>query len=144
MRHALYNVSRFSRITGHLPRRPGVYLMTNTVNGDCYVGSSANLRARASVHLSKMLRGVVAPKILASFRATGEQFDAFEFKVLEECEVGIRRVREAFWVESIRPNLNGHAVLCPFGGDLKARSAAARARSKLSRPLASPAETVKT
>jgi group I intron endonuclease len=36
----------------------GVYLITNTANGKCYVGSAVNFRSRFSIHRSDLRRGM--------------------------------------------------------------------------------------
>lgn len=65
--------------------KAGVYIIKNTVNNKCYIGSSININKRFAAHKSK-LRGNYHPNkfLQASWNKYGE--NVFEFKVLKECD----------------------------------------------------------
>ena len=51
----IYNVNvLFSdkKMQKEIPTKPGVYLITNTVNSKCYIGQAINLKNRLKSHIS--------------------------------------------------------------------------------------------
>lgn len=69
-----------------LPKSPGIYLITNKVNGKHYVGQTINLRKRLLKHLSDSLNNTRVEHILLykAFRKHG--IENFEVTILEEIE----------------------------------------------------------
>lgn len=65
--------------------KSGVYLITNTVNGYVYVGSSVSLSERFSVHRSRLNLGKHSnPRLQAAWNKYGES--SFTFSILEIVE----------------------------------------------------------
>lgn len=80
---------------------PGIYLITNMMNGKVYVGQSTNLYKRYSRHA----RSVNHPDqynrpIVAAFMKYG--IHNFEFSILELVSVDLLTVREQFWIDTMR------------------------------------------
>lgn len=83
----------------------GVYVLRNTVTGDCYVGQSADLVSRFKLHLWARRAGRSKNKELqASFILHGEA--AFEFKVLEFCDTAPAHCRETYWINELNSVFN--------------------------------------
>ncbi len=78
----------------------GIYVIRNKQNGKLYVGSSQNIHRRALEHKSELRRGVHDNDYLQkSWNKYGE--DAFQFEILEECEVAMLAEREQYWLDTI-------------------------------------------
>lgn len=83
----------------------GVYKIINTVNFKFYIGSSLSIYYRAKMHLSHLRRNVHGNKYLQrSFNKYGE--DKFTFEILEKCNKDIVRVREKYYIDSLKPHYN--------------------------------------
>lgn len=83
--------------TQSLTDSSGVYRIINCVNGKCYVGSSKNLSRRKKDHMRLLESGTHhSTKLKNSLRKYG--LLAFEFEVLEHCEVDVLLIREAHWM----------------------------------------------
>lgn len=79
----------------------GVYIIVNLVNGNCYIGSSANIRKRVWSHLRcKKGSAIVATAI----RKHG--VENFEAHVLEMSPRAALPEREAWWMNFLRPEYN--------------------------------------
>ena len=75
----------------------GVYQILNTVNGKPYVGSSANIERRWSVHRHALSKGTHhSVKLSRAYAKHGA--DAFAFSVLETCEPELNIARELYWI----------------------------------------------
>ena len=84
--------------------KAGIYLITNIVNGNKYIGLSNNIQRRASEHLSP--KSVHKSTNLAkAFKKYGKE--NFDFSVLEYvcCESDLAS-REMFWIEKLKPEYN--------------------------------------
>jgi group I intron endonuclease len=90
----------------------GVYQILNTVNGKCYVGSSATIEQRWRTHRWGLETGRHHSRRLS--RAVAKYgLPAFEFKVLEECDPSDNVTRELFWtgkLDSIASGYNSRAT----------------------------------
>ncbi len=76
----------------------GIYVIRNKTNGKIYIGSSKNIRRRMHEHRSELRRGIHDNDHLQkAWRKYGE--DAFEFEVLEQCEVAMLIEREQYWLD---------------------------------------------
>ena len=88
----------------------GVYLITNNVNGKCYVGSSINLHSRRLKHFNDLLKNKHVNRHLQnSYNKYGKE--AFEFKIIEILEIteDIKDrllEREQFWIDNLKPEYN--------------------------------------
>lgn len=83
----------------------GIYAITNTVNGNRYIGSSANISRRWSEHkrlLSKNMHH--SGHLQNAWNKYGA--DSFEFSVVEYCEIDQLLDREQFCIDSEKPAYN--------------------------------------
>lgn len=87
----------------------GIYLITNTVNGKRYVGSSTNIGSRISTHFTTALRRYAH---INEFYGEIQKFgrDSFSVSLLEKCTPEQKIEREAFWYEQLKPEYN---MTCP-------------------------------
>lgn len=97
-----------------LPQSAGIYVITCTVNGKIYVGSSNNLRQRQNEHLSYLRRGIHANAHLQN--AWNKYGDgSFAFGVLELVMPWFTLQREQYWLDKLKPygkrgyNIANHA-----------------------------------
>jgi len=82
----------------------GIYVIRNKENGKIYIGSSQNIHKRSLEHRSGLRRGVHDNNHLQkAWNKYGES--AFEFGVLERCEVEMLVEREQFWIDTIDPSI---------------------------------------
>lgn len=83
----------------------GIYSITNTVTGECYVGGSTHLPSRESSHFSTLANGSHPnERLQAAFSKYGS--DAFTFKVLEFCNTDRLGKKEIEWTERLKPEYN--------------------------------------
>lgn len=79
-------------------KKSGVYAIRNELNGKIYVGSTANFQARWRTHKFRLNRGThTNPHLQGAWNKYGAS--AFEFSVLEECEISMVTIREQAWVD---------------------------------------------
>ncbi len=82
----------------------GIYVIRNKANGKIYIGSSKNIRRRMYEHQSELRRGIHDNDHLQkAWHKYGD--DAFEFEVLEKCEVAMLTEREQYWIDKTDSNL---------------------------------------
>ena len=88
----------------------GVYSLRNTVTGDEYIGSSANLQEREKTHADAMRSSRRHPfaKVRRSVLIHGAW--SFVFQVIELCEPAVMFEREQFWIDRRQPALNSRRV----------------------------------
>ena len=93
----------------------GIYQITNTVTGDCYIGFSKNIPQRWKLHLSEMrgvAKGTRHPEQYIScnrnvlYSCFEHGLDSFSFEVLEECEERYLRQKESEWIGRLQPSFN--------------------------------------
>ena len=90
--------------------KAGVYLISNNVNGKCYVGSSIHLEQRRKEHFSRLANNKHANRHLQnSYNKYGRE--VFDFEILEEVEINdnIKQTllnREQFWIDNLKPQYN--------------------------------------
>jgi group I intron endonuclease len=88
----------------------GIYIITNTINGKCYVGSSIHLDRRRLEHFSSLKSNKHHNNHLQqSYNKHGR--DVFEFSILESFEItdDIKDKlleREQFWIDNLKPEYN--------------------------------------
>jgi len=88
-----------------VPPVSGGYIIDCLLTDDSYIGCSKNLRNRRYKHSRNV--GVRKNKPLSKLiKELG--WEAFEFRVLEECDGEIIFERETHWIQELRPNLNSH------------------------------------
>ena len=87
-----------------------VYLISNNVNGKCYVGSIIHLDQRRKQHFSRLEHNKHVNKHLQNaYNKYGRE--AFEFEVLEIIDIddSIKDnllMREQFWIDNLKPAYN--------------------------------------
>ena len=95
-------------LTGHdIPAVSGVYILTDTVTGKTYIGSSKNVRTRAIQHFYNMkCENRYAPytAFSSTFRDPGSS--VFTVEVLETCAEEQLLQRELHWMEQLWPTEN--------------------------------------
>ena len=87
-------------------RRPGVYLISNRVTDELYIGSSLDMFKRWNTHLSSIRSGKHACKRMNTIYAESgytHPFDLFQISVLEETVDVIDR--EDYWMKKLKPTL---------------------------------------
>ena len=92
----------------------GVYKITNTVTGDCYIGSSKDINRRWESHKcpSRWKQCKNNPMYL-DMQKYG--VDKFEFQVIEEVEEGSLKEAEQQFIEKLKPTYNNiNANGCDF------------------------------
>ena len=78
----------------------GIYIITNTINGHCYIGQSVNIERRFMEHRCERHCYLLGRAI----KKHGLQ--NFKFEVLEECEVEELDEREMFYISKMHPEYN--------------------------------------
>lgn len=97
----------------------GVYLISNNVNGKCYVGSSIHLTQRRKEHFSRLMHNKHENIHLQNaYNKYGRE--AFEFEILEILSIddNIKEnllKREQFWIDNLKPEYN---ILLVAGSNL--------------------------
>lgn len=96
-----------------LQKVTGIYSFIHRESGICYVGSSVNLGARRSAHMSAARNGA-SGRLYSAIREHGEA--AFDFEVLEECKKSELLLRENFYISLLgASSINGLNVMhTPF------------------------------
>lgn len=90
----------------HIPYAPGVYCITNKINGREYVGSSTDMNQRCRKHKSNLHHRVPGEvrRLQADFDRYG--WSDFKFSVLELVPLKELREAEREWIASIKPYYN--------------------------------------
>lgn len=93
-----------------IPNVSGVYLLTDTVTGATYVGSSRHIRTRLSLHFHDMRR---RPN-LATYRVFQKTYEAhgataFTATLLETCDPDCLLTKEREWLARLAPSENMYA-----------------------------------
>lgn len=92
-------------------RRAGVYMISNRVTDEIYIGSSFDMFKRWNTHLSAIRLGKHACKRMSAIYAESgydHPFDLFQISVLEETVYVIDR--EDYWMKKLKPTLNKNAA----------------------------------
>lgn len=122
--------------TSSVPRTSGIYLITCTVNGKIYVGSSVDMRHRLLEHTSCLRRDCHQNKHFQSaWRKHGET--VFVCEVLELCESTVLLEREQYWLDTLKPYQRGigYNIGQVAGAASRGRKASPQTRAKLSANL---------
>lgn len=97
----------------------GVYLISNNVNGKCYVGSTIHLDQRRREHFSKLANNKhINAHLQNAYNKYGRE--AFDFEVLETMDIDDNikdklLKREQFWIDNLKPEYN---ILLVAGSNL--------------------------
>lgn len=88
--------------------RSGIYKIENSINGNCYVGSSIDLIRRMKQHAFSLSKGNHANSHLQnSYNKYGREH--FTFIIIEELETPNKEQlldREQFWIDNLKPEYN--------------------------------------
>lgn len=72
----------------------GIYKITNTLNGKCYIGQSIDIQRRWEEHLYRSSNCIFLKYALYKYGASN-----FTFEVIEECEPEMLNEREMYWIK---------------------------------------------
>lgn len=76
----------------------GIYKITNTINGKCYIGQSADLVKRIRKHVKTLLNGTNRNEHLQNaYKKYGQ--GNFTIEIIEECRTEELDAREIFWID---------------------------------------------
>ena len=82
-----------------------VYKITNTVTGDCYIGSSKNVKLRWAVHKCQSVwKKYPNKQLYQDMQEYGT--DKFVFEILEEVEADKLKEKEQQFIETLKPTYN--------------------------------------
>lgn len=97
----------------------GVYLISNNVNGKCYVGSTVHLDQRRREHFSRLANNKhINAHLQNAYNKYGRE--AFDFEILETIDIDDNikdklLKREQFWIDNLKPEYN---ILLVAGSNL--------------------------
>ena len=82
-----------------------VYKITNTITGDCYIGSSNDVKRRWAAHKKpSSWKRYSNNQLYQDMQNYG--IDKFDFQVLEEVEIGQLKEKEQQFIEKLNPTYN--------------------------------------
>jgi len=87
----------------NFPNVPGIYRITCTITGKCYIGSAVNLRQRRKTHFGSLQRGEHHnPKLQAAWKKYG--YESFVFDILELVMIpDLLTAREQHYLDALKP-----------------------------------------
>ena len=86
-------------------KRCGIYILTNLISGNRYIGNSKNIQQRLQTHRSYLRHNYHINKHLQSaWNKYGEE--NFDYSILEFCEENERIKREQYYVDTLKPEYN--------------------------------------
>ena len=106
-----------------MKNKSGIYMILNTYNNKCYIGSTKNFYTRKQKHFRLLvLNKHHSDHLQRSYNKHGK--DKFIFIVLEECEENCLLEREIFWIDlkkSLQPKYGYNLAIPKRSGNLKLR-----------------------
>jgi len=109
----------------------GIYKITNTKTGNCYVGQSVNIKQRLNNHFHSLSKGLHGNKHLQhSYNLYGA--DSFKTEVLEECSVDDLNEREQYWIDYFGEKLYN---MCRVVGSTRGLSHSEETKRKISKAI---------
>lgn len=120
-------MARFDK-SNDMPKAHGIYVIKNTTNGKCYVGSAISLRRRKFDHFTALQKGYHKnPRLQNAFNKYG--VDAFEFSIIElVSDKTLLIEREQHYIDTLHPEYN----ISPTAGNTLGMIATEEARQKMS------------
>ena len=88
----------------------GIYKITNTENGMCYIGQAANIADRWKQHIKRGI-GAETPtrnKLYPAMLAIG--VENFTFEIVEECDRTMLNEREDYWQDYFKAKEFGYSI----------------------------------
>ncbi len=82
----------------------GIYMITNRLNGKCYIGQSVNVFQRWSSHYDASTKVWDQLHLYNSIRKYG--ISNFNFTLLEQCEKAQLNKCEQMWIDKLKPEYN--------------------------------------
>lgn len=108
----------------------GIYIISNVYNQKIYIGQAQNIRARWHKHRTALRHNCHDNKHLqAAWNKYGEK--AFEFKILERCNVSELDVREQHYLDVYMPKGNCYN-LCPIASSMRGIKRSPETRQRMS------------
>lgn len=96
----------------------GIYKITNTINGKCYIGQSIDIAARLAAHKNLCPSNYEYDSPLhQDIRAFG--LNNFTFEILEECSIENLNKREIYWISQFHSFDSGYNQTRGGSGKLK-------------------------
>jgi group I intron endonuclease len=104
----------------------GIYTITHRESGRCYVGQALNMHKRWLSHQSSLRRNKHDSKYMQN--VWNKYFeDAFDFEVVENCDVDDLTEREQWWMDELKPVFN----TCPTAGSRRGFVCTAETKAKI-------------
>ena len=108
----------------------GIYKITNTVNGNYYIGSSVNLRKRLNGHRSDLVcNRHNNAHLQRAWIKYGE--NCFTFEIIELCEKERLIEREQYYIDELQPTYN----ICQAAGSCLGNVPSDATKQKLSEAM---------
>lgn len=85
----------------------GVYKLTNIITGDCYIGSSKNIKLRWTNHKCPSTWAQY-PNSRMYHDMAQYGLDNFKFEIIEETTPEERKSREQYYIETLNPSYNSN------------------------------------
>lgn len=118
----------------------GIYCITNLITGQCYIGSSLNIKKRISRHITELKTGV-HHSILLQRSWIKYSEDAFDFSIIKLCDKNLLLTLEQYYVNNSNSFFNILKDVSKKGGVwLKERSK--EMRNKIRQTRLSKPETI--
>src|SRR5580765_1516790 len=106
----------------------GIYNIVNIANGDCYIGSSQNIRKRKLRHKCELDRGIHSNEHLQRAWNKYGGVEGFNFEVIEETTKDLLIEREQYYINTIKPRYN----ICREAYSTRGRIATEETRQRMS------------
>ena len=87
----------------------GIYCITNTTTGKCYVGQSKNVYERVAVHFRALRHGIHENRLMQ--KEWNENNRGFRYDILVRCPLKDLNEQEKFWIDKKNS-------MCPHGYNL--------------------------
>jgi len=95
-------------------RITGIYKITNLTNGKFYIGQSRDVFTRWKAHTISLCESSNESVIRMAFSKYGLRkqvvkegvYDNFQFEIIEQCEEGVILDKEAFYIQTLKPEYN--------------------------------------